>query len=472
MTCHARLSRASSAALALVAGLTLAACGSTEAARAEYREAWHSGDVAGALASIDTQLADSSGLDVEEVEGSNGLASAIDPDEGDICLYLLERGMVSLLQGDLQSSIDLFIRGRDGLDSRLNTDFSSYFTDIAASLAGETATDYSGADYEHLLVRSLLSLTDLMAGDGQAEAYAFQFIEKQEQILGLAYDLEGVDYEPRQQYERVAFGHYLRGVLDEREGGTDAANIYALASQYSGGESELIEASLQRVNSSEPWAASGNGVLHVFALMGRGPYLQEKQADADTELAVRLATIALAILRKSATPAIQDTVPVPSVVRTDVSVAPVRVSLGEEGWTTESILDLNAVAEQQLEANRPLNTARAVVRRTLIGLAADKASEESIGLSSFAGIGFNLGATLREKADTRSWATLPAEIHAARIELPAGVHELNIGGVMRRVEVSAGRDSFALLVRPTPGGGSLYLDPSSIAAELVPDSAE
>lgn len=468
MSCHARTHRGP-IALALLGGLA-ASCASTHSDEvAGFRESWHSGDAEAAMRALDGQIAESAGVDAGLVRSTNALDSRIDTNRGDTCLFLMERGMVSLAQGQLQDAIDLFIRGRDGLDARLNSDFGSYFTDITSSLYDEAATDYSGADYEHLLVRSMLSLADLVAGDGQAETYAFQFIEKQEEILGMTYDVEGVDYEPRQQYERVAFGHYLRGVLDEREGGTDVEQIYGLASQYSGHGVELIEASLQRVTEGERWAEPGHGVLHVFALAGRGPYLEEKEVDGTGEVVTALAQIGLAVAQQSGTPLAQDRVPVPGVVRKDATISPVSVSVDGQSHSTESILDLNAIAEQQLEANEPMVTARAVVRRSLISAGIDEVEDRSGFSMGGVGLGLNLGKTMRERADTRSWESLPAEIHAARIELPAGEHEITIGGETRRVNIRAAQDSFALLVQPNLSrSGFLYFDPASMVMEPEP----
>ena len=41
-----------------------------------------------------------------------------------------------------------------------------------------------------------------------------------------------------------------------------------------------------------------------------------------------------------------------------------------------------------------------------------------------AGLVANIFASASEKADTRSWTTLPDKMHMARMRLPAGVHHV------------------------------------------------
>ncbi len=57
--------------------------------------------------------------------------------------------------------------------------------------------------------------------------------------------------------------------------------------------------------------------------------------------------------------------------------------------------------------------------------------------------------TAVEKADTRSWSTLPAQIQAARIPLTEGEHTIQVGdGTTKRVRVQAGRASYLAVVQP------------------------
>jgi len=53
-------------------------------------------------------------------------------------------------------------------------------------------------------------------------------------------------------------------------------------------------------------------------------------------------------------------------------------------------------------------------------------SSSSNAAAGVAGLAINLAAVLTERADTRSWFTLPGEIHLARLSLPPGDYSVRI----------------------------------------------
>ena len=58
-----------------------------------------------------------------------------------------------------------------------------------------------------------------------------------------------------------------------------------------------------------------------------------------------------------------------------------------------------------------------------------------------------------EKADTRSWSTLPDSIHILRLNLSTGTHTLNIkiNGVSQAIEVSINQNKQTLITLNTIG---------------------
>jgi len=141
---------------------------------------------------------------------------------------------------------------------------------------------------------------------------------------------------------------------------------------------------------------------------------------------------------------------------------------------------VNMVAGQQLDRMMPLILARAVIRRavkatiTTAGSEAVKSKNRN-DTGDAAEFGFaiaNLIWTATERADTRSWSSLPANIQVARLPLPAGVHAVRFGGeVEADVRISAGRDAYAIVIRPDPGRpGVILLDRLSVPAGPGPES--
>jgi hypothetical protein len=123
----------------------------------------------------------------------------------------------------------------------------------------------------------------------------------------------------------------------------------------------------------------------------------------------------------------------------------------------------------------PWMLARAAVRRAGKAVGAKVAydaagSDETAQL--FAGILTNLALTIGEKADTRNWTSLPAQVQVARFELAAGEHELDLShGMLARVRVAAGKDTIVLVVQPDlTQAGAVLVDVWSRAG--APDGAE
>ena len=92
--------------------------------------------------------------------------------------------------------------------------------------------------------------------------------------------------------------------------------------------------------------------------------------------------------------------------------------------------DIQAIAEKTLEAEMPLITARAVARMaakdTFAAVASNSGSSGDQGGAALLGLLVNVAAVATERADTRSWFTLPGDIYLARLPLPPGEHTLKL----------------------------------------------
>jgi hypothetical protein len=345
----------------------------------------------------------------------------------------------------------------------------------------DTKRPYAGADYERILVRVLLCLGDLLVHSsqtaGDAYAYALQVGEKQEEIVNSPLG-EDVGYKPRQEYRRVGIGAYLQGVILEATGARDgAAKAYRRCAGYEPGF-RLGQEAVARVTEGR-YAAPGEGVLHVFYFVGPGPFYAQGTSPP-TDFAFRIAEIAAAFAADSYVPFTQADVPVPVLAVHAPRVPTLEVAASDRSAATETLLDVNLVAGEQLHAMMPLIVARAVLRRavkattTTAGAMAVKSSNRN-STGDAAELGFallNLLWTSAERADTRSWSSLPAHIQVARLPLPAGVHAVRFGGdVEADVRIAAGRDAYVVVIRPDPGRpGVILVDRLSVPAGSGPDS--
>ncbi len=469
------------AALLLLA-LAVVGCRSYSDKLAEFRGHYLQGDFEGADAAVDRLIAKETGESVETVASSNGLG--VKAGKGDTYLLLLDKAMTQLALGRPEVAIELLRKARDQLDGHESKTAKEFFASV---LTDDMARSYAGADYELILVRVMLCLCDLLVHSSQTEgdayAYALQIGEKQQRIVESPLG-EDLGYKPRQEYRRVGIGAYLQGIILEATGARDgAARAYERCLSYEPGLGIAEEA--HRRAKEGRYAAPGEGVLHVFYLAGPGPFYTTGQSPP-TDLALRIAQIAAALVTDSYVPLMQTEVPVPVLAVHVPGVPQLEVTAYGRKAATETLLDVNMVAGQQLEKMMPLIIARAVIRRA-VKATITTASSEAVksrnrnSTGDAAELGFalaNLIWTATERADTRSWSSLPAHIQVARIPLPAGVHAVRLGGeVEADVRITAGRDAYAVVIRPDPGRPGVILvdrlsSPTASGPESLPEIGE
>jgi hypothetical protein len=96
---------------------------------------------------------------------------------------------------------------------------------------------------------------------------------------------------------------------------------------------------------------------------------------------------------------------------------------------TSRVENVEGIAMKTLDSEIAGITARAIARAvakdTIAGAAASSGGNNSSG-AALLGLAVNLAGVFTERADTRSWFTLPGDIHLARMPLPPGDYKLKI----------------------------------------------
>lgn len=286
---------------------------------------------------------------------------------------------------------------------------------------------YAGEDYEKILIRVMLALTNLMDDGQDAEAYSLQAGAKQRQIIDAGVPM--ADDNPKASYQLVAAGPYLHGILREATHGhyDDVERSFTKVVSWQPGFAPGTH-DLQRARQGRH-SAPGHGVLYVFALVGRGPYKREG-SEVPTTQVVFLADRILSAVGEHSLPPTLAPIKVPQVVTWENLVDGVQVSLGGHPLgTTMTITDVGQLAVQQYQAVYPHVLARAVARRAVKKAAVYAAKEKidsSNGWISLALDAAGVAWEATESADTRCWALLPDKIQVLRAELPAGQHEITL----------------------------------------------
>lgn len=400
--------------LALIGALSASGCATHGDRLASIRSAFNAGQVEQAESIVQREIAER---------------------KSDADVLKLDRAIIQLADGRPEDAERTLREVRDQFDFLEQKDAGE---SVLATLTDDTRLAYAGEDYEKILIRCFLALSNLMADGQDASAYALQVGDKQRQIINTEGD--PTENNPRLAYKRVALGAYLHGAIQEATHANydEAARAIQLVANW---EPSFKDASadLKRVSTgrhSEP----GNGVLYVFTMVGRGPY-KEERLETPTSNALLLADRILTATSKHSLPPTIAPIKVPVVVRSSNQIDSVLVETdtGAAG-VTKTITDVGQLAVDQYEAIFPQVMARAVVRR-VVKKGAIYATKDAANiddpLASFALDAVGVLWEASESADTRCWGLLPDRIQVLRLELPAGEHVVKLKPASRNAPIGA-----------------------------------
>lgn len=463
-----------SVGVVLAYGLVLSACSATYSEKiAGVLTAYYNGDLATARLEI-----------ANAIENSG-------PGEGEYNLFLLEESLVQLASGDAQAAEERLRVVRDSLDKLEAENLQGIMGELGSYLADDRFTVYKGDDYERILVRVFLAFASLLAGGDDAIAYSNQILEKQRDILEQeSPDRTGRKYKRR--YKRLGVGAYLYAVITEDRdstGESEASISYKRVREWEP-QFTSIEKDIRRVD-QEAHTQAGHGVLYVFGFVGRGPVkveVVEEDLMIGSEISLQMVrfidvfrdygpTLDLSPIR------IPDLVPYPENLVRHLSI---WVN-GEQKGTTETLTDVTRTAMQQYAQVRDWVLAKALLRRMVkkaITTGVKGAARQAVRSGDhrhedaafvaieIAGILANTIWSGVERADTRHWSLLPDKIEAVRIELPAGVHEIDVlPGVGQdtfgrkrstRVRIVEGGHTYVYAFVPSPVAGPALLSSRSV----------
>ncbi len=377
----------------------------------------------------------------------------LDKGRGDADVLKLERAIVELSTGRPEQAEQTLREVRDSFD---------YFEQKSlAELALVMTTDdthsaYAGEDYEKILIRAFLSISNLMSDGGDALAYSLQVNQKQNEIVQAG--VPGEEENPKAAYQRVALGPYLFGAIQEETHSNQDdvqrswAKVVSWRPDFPPGRAGLERARYGR------HSERGNGVLYVFTLVGRGPY-KEETLEIPSTVALLVADRILSHNGEHTLPPTIAPIKVPKVVVTPNRIQSVAVSVeGREVGQTEVITDIGRMAVQQYEAIYPQVLGRAVARR-VVKKGIVYAGKEMLDAdnSPWLNLAMDVGGVVweaTEAADTRCWGLLPDSIQVLRIELPAGEHRVGLRSLGRSgglgleeialVSIADGRNTYLL----------------------------
>jgi uncharacterized protein len=354
-------------------------------------------------------------------------------------LYYLDRAMTLHLAGRYAES-NAFLEKAEARIDELYT--KSVTTETGAMLTNDNLLPYEGEDFEKVMIHVIAALNYVFLDEWDG---ALVEARKVDHKLNLFNDR----YENKSIYKEDAFARYLSGMLYEAKGElNDAFIAYRKAyetyqdyqEQYKTPLPPPLPRDLLRVT-----AALGLTEEHQH-YRGRFPSTEwdsQKKLEQQSEL--------IFISYDGLSPRKEDffiDVPIPDGQKgvyilqvafprfvpqpTDLSHAEVHM-VGTKGAVASQrtfvVEDITAIAKKNLENRIGRITAKAIARATAKYIAAreirKKAGDDPLA-RLFTDVGTNIYSIVSERADKRSWRTLPGEIRMVRLSVPPGSYTVAV----------------------------------------------
>ncbi len=377
-------------------------------------------------------------------------------DKKDRVLYLLNKGMVQRMKRDFVASNQSFEAAKQEME-RL---YAESVSENALSFVVNDATvSYAGEDYEQVLVHLYMALNYLELGQrDEARVEALQMDTKLREIA---------EKIPANKFTEDALSRYLTGMIYEELGEwSDAMIAYRKAyeaykkyqanfslpippmlkldllrmAQREGLKDELAEYQKEFGVTPERMKAlmvDPDGELVFILNDGLAPIKREQVIATwapPPSVAVEAAKSPRQVHSATPTPPVLVNIALPYYESRPQRIWSARIRVGGQQADTEMMENIDAIARQSLNARMPAITARAVARavaKAAIQQSVDKAGKKNgknndAGAQLVASLVVRAASLATERADTRSWLTLPANVQMARLPLQPGRYDVTV----------------------------------------------
>jgi tetratricopeptide (TPR) repeat protein len=334
--------------------------------------------------------------------------------ERDAVLYDLNRAMLLRMAGDYAQSNGVFEEAKAAID---RLDAVSVTEQTGAFAVNDMLRSYTGEPFERILLHVYAALNYLELGrpdDARVEILQLDVLLGQEDHRegeAFARYLSGMIFESLGQYDdamiayRQAYTAYHRS---DAAGGVPPSlgrDLVRMAVRVGGLEDELRTYRKEfGLPEGVPGPQAEEGELIFLLHSGLVPIKRDNVIGA----AARDGKLVMVSM-----PYYENRVP---------RVTGARLSAGATVATTVMAEDVDAVALATLEREKPAILARAIARAAVKHEASERADRQG----DLLGVVVNIAGAVAERADTRSWSTLPNRIYLARLPLAAGRHEVHV----------------------------------------------
>ena len=340
-------------------------------------------------------------------------------DEGeDDVLASLNKGMLRRMTGDYSGSNRIFELAKQRIESL----YGISVTDTAASLTiNDAMRDYKGDRYEQVLLHAYMAMNYLQLGEPDSA-----------RVEMLQADVKMMEW--GDQPDEDPFVRYLAGMIFEALGEKDQAlvsyrkamNVYLakgngqyldvpvmlkkdmlrlLAELGLRDEYRRLKTGFGLDGFQPAGPESNHGELIVILNSGLAPIRTEASIMTFSSEVQNYVRVAFPVYQSGPTPAKRS-----------------RLQAGGNRVDLETVENVDSLARHALDEDMPLIMTRAIAR-AVVKYQSQQSANEQHALAGFLLTVTNLAT---ERADTRSWTTLPKEIQMTRVTLPAGQQDVSI----------------------------------------------
>ncbi|MDO8312671.1 MAG: hypothetical protein Q7T25_12095 [Sideroxyarcus sp.] len=364
-------------------------------------------------------------------------------------LYLLNKGMVQRMKRDFTASNQSLEAAKQEMEQL----YASSISENALSfLVNDATVSYPGDEYEQVLVHLYMALNYLELGElDEARVEALQ-VDIKLRAIG--------ETIPESKFTEDALSRYLTGMIYEELGEWSDAMIayrkaYEAYQKYQNNFSIAMPTMLQldllrlaqRQGLTEELAryqqefgtipaqeksavAEPEGELVFILNNGLAPIKREKIIG--TWALPPSVVVETAKPHEPVTPAppVLINIALPYYESRPNKVLSARISVSGKQASSQVMEDIDAIARASLDSRMPAITARSIARALAKGViqhsvdrAGNNRDKETALLGSFI---VRVAAVVTERADTRSWLTLPANILMGRLSLSPGSYDVSV----------------------------------------------
>jgi hypothetical protein len=360
------------------------------------------------------------GLITGHPKASLEIAEKKDPEQEEV-ISSLDKGMLRRINADFTGSNQVFEVAKQAIEKLYGVSLTE---NLASVTINETLRGYEGDRYEQLLLHAYMAMNYIQLD--QVDGARVEMLQAGVKMM-----------EWGDAPEEDAFVRYFEGMIYESLGEKDNAlisyrkayNVYKEkgAAQYPA-IPVTLKKDLLRLLEYEGLDSELKALKKEFGMQKYKPAASNKRGAQSGELIVVLNN-GLAPIREEASiyifsPEVEQNLrvafPVYRAKRARLNTPSVLVN--NKKYALETVEDIDKLARHALSQSMPGIMARATAR-AVVKYNTQHTAEKN---GSFAGLLMTITNLVTERADTRSWSTLPQEIALARITLPVGEHKVQI----------------------------------------------